>query len=59
MSLTCRTATITISHCFPFIQYAMPCRLKGIHYINVPHFFEYMFSIVKQFLSEKIQKRVS
>ena len=37
----------------------MPVRVKGLHYINVPHFFEYIFAIIKPFLTEKMRNRVS
>ncbi|XP_067937459.1 alpha-tocopherol transfer protein-like [Watersipora subatra] len=40
------------------IQHAMPCRVKGMHYINVPHFFDYVFGIAKQFMTEKLRNRI-
>lgn len=41
------------------MQEASPFRLKAIHYINTPAFFEKFFNIIKQFLNEKIRSRVS
>jgi len=33
-------------------------RFKGIHYINEPSVFDYIFAIVKPFMKEKILSRV-
>ncbi|XP_050418583.1 alpha-tocopherol transfer protein-like isoform X1 [Patella vulgata] len=40
------------------LQEAFPARFKSIHYINEPSFFDYVFMIIKQFLKEKIVKRI-
>lgn len=40
-------------------QDANPIRMKGFNYINVPSFFESVFSFFKSFLNEKMKKRVS
>ncbi|XP_070491079.1 uncharacterized protein [Chironomus tepperi] len=40
------------------MQDASPFRLKAIHYINVPSFFEKMFAVFKQFLNEKTKSRI-
>lgn len=41
------------------MQDGSPFRLKAIHYINVPSFFEKMFNVFRQFLNEKTKSRVS
>lgn len=40
------------------IQDAFPARFKGVHYLNAPSIFEYVFSIVKQFMKEKTISRL-
>lgn len=40
------------------LQDALPCRLKGIHYVNVPQIFDTVFSLIRQFLKKKVQERV-
>lgn len=40
-------------------QDAFPLRPKGMHFVNVPGFFESLFMVVKPFLKEKLLKRVS
>lgn len=41
------------------MQDGSPFRLKAIHYVNVPPFFEKIFMFFKQFLNDKIKSRVS
>ncbi|XP_060066863.1 alpha-tocopherol transfer protein-like [Ylistrum balloti] len=40
------------------LQDAFPARFKGLHYLHQPSFFDYVFSIVKQFLKEKTVSRL-
>ncbi|ESO83200.1 hypothetical protein LOTGIDRAFT_133798 [Lottia gigantea] len=40
------------------LQEAFPARIKSIHYVNEPVFFDVIFAIIKQFLKEKILKRL-
>ncbi|XP_046573182.1 alpha-tocopherol transfer protein-like [Haliotis rubra] len=40
------------------IQDAFPMRVKGIHYLHQPSVFEYVFSMIKPFLKEKLRKRL-
>lgn len=40
------------------IQECFPLRIKGIHYINEPSMFDFVFSIIRPFLKEKIVKRL-
>ncbi|XP_067665575.1 alpha-tocopherol transfer protein-like [Haliotis asinina] len=40
------------------IQDAFPMRVKGIHYLHQPSVFDYVFSIIKPFLKEKLRKRL-
>ncbi|XP_025088912.1 alpha-tocopherol transfer protein-like [Pomacea canaliculata] len=40
------------------IQEAFPVRFKGLHYLNEPTFFDVVFAIVKQFMKEKILRRI-
>ena len=40
------------------MEQGSPFRMKAIHYINAPAFFEAMFNVFKQFLNEKNQSRV-
>lgn len=40
------------------IQQAYPLRPKGIHFINIPSFFETIFNMVKPFLTDKMKRRV-
>ena len=42
-----------------YFQEAFPARFKGIHYVHEPTFFDVVFAIVRQFLKEKMLKRVS
>ena len=42
-----------------YFQEAFPARFKGIHYVHEPTFFDVVFTIVRQFLKEKMLKRVS
>ncbi|KAF2889648.1 hypothetical protein ILUMI_16525, partial [Ignelater luminosus] len=39
------------------IEQASPIRPKGIHFINIPSFFETVFNMVKPLLSNKIKER--
>ncbi|CAH2104810.1 unnamed protein product [Euphydryas editha] len=39
-------------------QDAMPIRIKAMHYLNTPYFFETFFSIARVFMSEKIRNRI-
>lgn len=41
------------------IQEGSPFRLKAIHYVNCPPWFEKMFSTLKTFMNEKMKARVS
>ncbi|KAG5672153.1 hypothetical protein PVAND_002306 [Polypedilum vanderplanki] len=41
------------------MQEGSPFRLKGIHYINIPPFFEKIFNVFKQFLNDKIKSRIN
>ncbi|XP_052239478.1 alpha-tocopherol transfer protein-like isoform X4 [Dreissena polymorpha] len=45
------TLTTLLEDCFPM-------RFKGIHYLNEPAVFDYIFAIMKPFLKEKILSRV-
>ncbi|XP_048727428.2 alpha-tocopherol transfer protein-like isoform X1 [Ostrea edulis] len=40
------------------LQDAFPARFKGIHYINEPAVFDYIFAIAKQFMKEKTVSRL-
>lgn len=40
------------------MQEGSPFRVKAIHYVNVPGFFESVFTFFKQFLNEKMKSRV-
>ncbi|KAG5672154.1 hypothetical protein PVAND_002307 [Polypedilum vanderplanki] len=40
------------------MQEGSPFRLKAIHYINAPSFFEKVFNVFKQFLNEKTKSRI-
>jgi hypothetical protein len=40
------------------MQEGSPFRLKAIHYINAPVFFEKVFGVFRQFLNEKTKSRV-
>ncbi|XP_052762894.1 alpha-tocopherol transfer protein-like isoform X1 [Mya arenaria] len=40
------------------LQDCFPMRFKGIHYLNEPAIFDYIFAIVRPFLKEKILSRV-
>ncbi|CAL1540188.1 unnamed protein product [Lymnaea stagnalis] len=40
------------------LQDVVPLRLKRIDYVNEPTFFDIVFSIVKQFMKEKLTKRI-
>ncbi|GFT47706.1 alpha-tocopherol transfer protein-like [Nephila pilipes] len=44
--------------CVRLIQDCIPCRVKGIHFINEPFYISFIFNIIKGFLSEKIRKRI-
>ncbi|KAK3087066.1 hypothetical protein FSP39_001176 [Pinctada imbricata] len=41
-----------------FLQDAFPLRFKGLHYLNEPTIFDYIFSIVKPFMKEKTKNRL-
>nr|KAG5698893.1 hypothetical protein BaRGS_006787 [Batillaria attramentaria] len=41
------------------IEEAFPCRFKGIHFLNEPTFFDVVFTIIKQFMKEKMLKRLN
>ncbi|XP_048257168.1 alpha-tocopherol transfer protein-like isoform X2 [Haliotis rufescens] len=54
-----KTFTPTFAKKFStLIQDAFPMRVKGIHYLHEPALFEYVFSIIKPFLKEKLRKRL-
>ncbi|XP_077990750.1 alpha-tocopherol transfer protein-like [Glandiceps talaboti] len=40
------------------IQNALPLRMKALHYVNQPKFFDAMFSLFKPFFGEKLKKRL-
>ncbi|KAL5014872.1 hypothetical protein ScPMuIL_009142 [Solemya velum] len=40
------------------LQDAFPARFKGMHYVNQPTFFDYIFAIVRQFMKEKLVSRL-
>jgi len=40
------------------IQDSFPCRFQEFHMINQPQVFNFLFAVVKPFLSEKIKKRI-
>nr|XP_034828422.1 alpha-tocopherol transfer protein-like [Maniola hyperantus] len=39
-------------------QDAMPIRIKSVHFLNTPRFFETFFNVIKRFLNEKIKNRI-
>ncbi|XP_070534837.1 alpha-tocopherol transfer protein-like isoform X2 [Ptychodera flava] len=39
-------------------QNAMPVRIKGVHYVNEPRIFEWLFAIIRPFLKEKLKQRI-
>ncbi|CAH0726594.1 unnamed protein product, partial [Brenthis ino] len=39
-------------------QEAVPIRIRAVHFLNTPPFFETFFSIAKRFLNEKTKKRI-
>lgn len=39
-------------------QDSYPARIKGVVYINIPSFFQLVLDLVKQFMNEKLKKRV-
>ncbi|XP_050675547.1 clavesin-2-like [Leptidea sinapis] len=39
-------------------QDAAPMRMKGVHYLNNPYFFETFYRFVRNFMSEKNRKRI-
>jgi hypothetical protein len=41
------------------IQEGSPFRLKAIHYVNVPPWFERMYNAFRGFMNEKMKARVS
>lgn len=42
-----------------FIQQAMPLRMKEIHFVKQPFIFKMVWSLMKPFVKEKLNKRVS
>lgn len=42
-----------------FLQDTTPVRVRSIHFVHEPSVFGYVFAILRPFLKEKIQKRVS
>ena len=40
-------------------QEAFPMRFKGMHMIHEPAIFTYVFALIKPFMKEKLQSRVS
>lgn len=49
----------TMKKLITLIQEGSPFRLKAIHYVNVPPWFEKMFYAFRSFMNEKIKARVS
>lgn len=43
----------------PFVQEVFPLRFKALHFVHEPSIFDWVFSLVKPFLSETIKGRVS
>jgi len=41
------------------MTHTYPIRIKAIHYIKQPKLFDVVFPIIKQFMSEKIKKRIN
>jgi hypothetical protein len=39
-------------------QDCLPMRMKGMHYINMPSFFETIFNMFKAFMKDKLKKRL-
>jgi len=39
-------------------QDCMPVRMKGMHYINMPSFFQTLFDLFKSFMKDKLKKRL-
>jgi hypothetical protein len=60
MVSACRNCRLpyNIEHVYFYFQDAFPARFKGIHYINEPAVFDYIFAIAKQFMKEKTVSRV-
>lgn len=44
---------------FYFLQKALPLRHKELHWMNVPKYLATLFALLKTFLSQKLQERVS
>lgn len=42
-----------------FIQKAMPLRLKEVHFVKQPLVFKMVWALLKPFVEEKLNKRVS
>lgn len=42
-----------------FVQEGSPIRLKGIHYINMPSWYEKILNLFKSLMNEKTKSRVS
>lgn len=59
---------ITLAHMGPptvtkkamtIFQEAYPNRIKGLHFVNTPGFFDMIFGLFRPFLTEKMKNRVS
>ncbi|KAL7038752.1 hypothetical protein ACKWTF_009683 [Chironomus riparius] len=48
----------SIQRLLNFIQYAMPLRIKEIHFVKQPLIFEMVWALMKPFLQEKLKKRI-
>lgn len=47
-----------IAKVFILLQHAYPIRIKGISYVNAPSFFDFVYSLFKFVLTDKLKKRV-
>lgn len=45
--------------CISSLQEVFPLRFKALHFVNEPSIFDWVFSLIKPFLSETIKGRVS
>lgn len=59
--LICHKCIMITNHILykPFVQEVFPLRFKALHFVHEPSIFDWVFSLVKPFLSETIKGRVS